>query len=47
MVTITLFSGVQLLSLWVISEYISRIYDEEKNRPSYIINKKINIEDKK
>lgn len=47
MVTITLFSGVQLLSLWVISEYISRIYDEEKNRPSYIINKKINIEDEK
>lgn len=47
MVTITLFSGVQLLSLWVISEYISRIYDEEKNRPSYIINKKVNIEDEK
>ena len=32
-----------LLSLWIISIYISRIYDEVKNRPSYIIDKMINI----
>lgn len=44
MVAITLFSGVQLLSIWVISEYIARIYDETRNRPEYIINKKINID---
>ena len=44
MVTITLFSGVQLLSIWIISEYIARIYDESKKRPQYIIDKKINIE---
>ena len=43
MVAITLFSGVQLLSIWIISEYIARIYDETKNRPEYIIDKKINI----
>jgi len=43
MVAITLFSGVQLLSIWIISEYISRIYDETRNRPQYIIDKKINI----
>ena len=43
MVTVTLFSGVQLVSLWVISEYIGRIYDESKSRPQYIINKIINI----
>ena len=43
MVTVTLFSGVQLVSLWVISEYIGRIYDESKSRPQYIINKTINI----
>lgn len=43
MVAITLFSGVQLLSIWIMSEYIARIYDETKNRPEYIINKKINI----
>lgn len=44
MVAITLFSGVQLLSIWIISEYIARIYDETRNRPQYIIEKKINID---
>ena len=44
MVAITLFSGVQLLSLWIISEYISRIYDETRKRPEYIIERKINID---
>lgn len=44
MVTVTFFCGVQLLSLFLISEYISRIYDETKNRPQYIIDKKINID---
>lgn len=43
MVCITFFAGVQLLSLWVLSEYISRIYDESKGRPEYIIKEKINI----
>lgn len=44
MVAITLFSGVQLVSIWIISEYIARIYDETRQRPEYIIDKKINIE---
>ena len=44
MVTITLLAGIQLTAIWVISEYIGRIYDESKNRPQYIIDKKINIE---
>lgn len=44
MVTITFFAGVQLLSIWIMSEYIARIYDESKGRPQYIIDKKINIE---
>ena len=43
MVAITLFSGVQLLSIYIISGYISRIYDETRKRPEYIIEKKINI----
>lgn len=43
MVAITFFAGVQLLSLWIMSEYIGRIYDESKQRPQYIIDKKINI----
>ena len=44
MVATTFFSGVILISLWMIGEYISRIYDESKGRPQYIINKEINIE---
>ena len=44
MVTVTLFSGVQLLSIWIMSEYIGRIYDETKKRPQYIIDKKINLD---
>ncbi len=44
MVAITFFAGVQLLSLWIISEYIGRIYDESKARPEYIIDKTINID---
>ena len=43
MITITFFSGVQLLSIWIISEYVARIYDESKQRPQYIIEKKINF----
>ena len=43
MVAITFFAGVQLLSLWMISEYIGRIYDETKGRPQFIVDKTINI----
>ena len=44
MVAITFFAGVQLVSLWMMSEYIGRIYDETKGRPQYIIRKTINID---
>ena len=43
MVSTMFFSGTILLSLWMIGEYIARIYDESKGRPQYIIKKKINI----
>lgn len=45
MISITFFSGVQLLSIGIISEYISRIYDEAKCRPEYIIKRKIDNEE--
>ena len=44
---ITFFSGLQLLALGVLGEYIGRIYDEVKKRPKYIIDKKINFDDQK
>lgn len=44
MVTVTFFAGIQLISIWMISEYIARIYDEARQRPEYIIDKKINID---
>jgi dolichol-phosphate mannosyltransferase len=34
---ITIFSGVQMLCLGLLGEYVSRIYDEVKERPMYII----------
>jgi dolichol-phosphate mannosyltransferase len=40
---LTFFSGVQLLSLGLMGEYIGRIYDEVKRRPMYIIDHKVNL----
>ncbi len=42
---VTFFSGMQLLALGLIGEYIGRIYDEVKRRPMYIIDKKINFKE--
>ena len=39
-IVVTFFSGVQLLSLGIVGEYIGRIYDEVKQRPMYIIAEK-------
>ena len=35
--SIMLFSGVQLLSIGILGEYIGRIYEEVKRRPTYLI----------
>lgn len=42
---ITFFSGLQLLGLGLLGEYVGRIYDEVKRRPKFIIDKKINFDD--
>lgn len=43
MCTMTFLGGMILTSLWMLGEYIGRIYDESKSRPQYIIDKTINI----
>lgn len=35
--TLLLFSGIQLASIGVLGEYIGRIYQEVKNRPTYVV----------
>ena len=43
-ITLILF-GLQFMILWIISEYIQRIYFQQKQRPLYIIQNTINLED--
>lgn len=42
-VAITFLSGIQLLSLGVIGEYLSRIYEEVKGRPLYLVREEIGM----
>lgn len=42
-VSIMFFSGIQLISLGVIGEYLGRIYDEVKARPLYLVAEEIGL----
>ena len=41
---IAFFSGIQMLSLGVIGEYVGRIYDEARDRPKYILESRYGFE---
>ncbi|NRD76687.1 glycosyltransferase family 2 protein [Bacillus sp. BRMEA1] len=45
MVAITFFSGIQLLGVGIVGQYVARIYDESKNRPIYIVKDLVNLKD--
>ena len=43
-VMVLFFGGIQLLSIGVVSVYISKIYREIKKRPLYIIDETVNFD---
>jgi polyisoprenyl-phosphate glycosyltransferase len=42
-IAITFLGGVQLLAIGLLGEYIASLFTETKNRPLYLVDKKINI----
>jgi dolichol-phosphate mannosyltransferase len=43
-IVVAFFSGIQMLSLGVIGEYVGRIYDESRQRPKFIIESSYGVE---
>jgi polyisoprenyl-phosphate glycosyltransferase len=44
LITVIFFGGVQLLSIGILGEYISRVFNEVKHRPQYIIQKQLGFD---
>jgi dolichol-phosphate mannosyltransferase len=44
-ILLCLFSGIQLLSLGIMGEYVGRIYDEVRRRPKYIVQSTLGWDD--
>jgi polyisoprenyl-phosphate glycosyltransferase len=44
-ILISVFSGIQLIFLGIIGEYIGAIFDEVKARPHYLVEEKMNFDD--
>ncbi|MGP0053502.1 MAG: glycosyltransferase family 2 protein [Solirubrobacteraceae bacterium] len=44
-IVVAFFSGIQLLSLGVMGEYVGRIYDETRDRPKFIVESRYGFDD--
>ena len=42
-VILFIFMGFVFVLIWLLGEYVGRIYNESKNRPFYVINEKVNF----
>ncbi len=42
-IVVLLLGGIQLLALGLIGEYMSRVYDEAKRRPLYLVRERVNL----
>lgn len=45
LIAVLILSGVQLITIGIMGEYISRIYEENKEQPLYIVNKTLGFKD--
>jgi hypothetical protein len=45
-ISVLFFSGVQLISLGVIGEYLGRVYEEVKGRPLFLVAEEVGVEHK-
>jgi undecaprenyl-phosphate 4-deoxy-4-formamido-L-arabinose transferase len=43
---ISLFSGMQLFALGIIGEYLARVFDRSMDRPAYVVDSRIEMENK-
>ena len=43
LISIVLFSGIEIFLIGIVGEYIARIFEESKGRPLYVVNETINI----